>query len=204
MNQPVEGTLQPAGDHCLSGARAAVRNHRGLYIRASHVTATRLTVSATSACPGIRRKRREKREACHLKPLLYNTFMWYLFFFCLLLIHVDFIKTRKQQVAPRAGTPGFRAPEVLTKCPSQGTGWSPCQRLLAHDVQTFSLISHCSPCLIFCTAAIDVWSAGVILLSLLSGRYPFFKASDDLIALTQIMTIRGSKETIQAAKTFGV
>ncbi|KAM4551438.1 cell division cycle 7-related protein kinase isoform 2-T2 [Odontesthes bonariensis] len=79
---------------------------------------------------------------------------------------------RKQQVAPRAGTPGFRAPEVLTKCPNQGT-------------------------------AIDVWSAGVILLSLLSGRYPFFKASDDLIALTQIMTIRGSRETIQAAKSFG-
>lgn len=80
--------------------------------------------------------------------------------------------SRKQQVAPRAGTPGFRAPEVLTKCPNQGT-------------------------------AIDMWSAGVILLSLLSGRYPFFKASDDLIALTQIMTIRGSKETIEAAKTFG-
>ncbi|XP_028988010.1 cell division cycle 7-related protein kinase isoform X2 [Betta splendens] len=80
--------------------------------------------------------------------------------------------SRKQQVAPRAGTPGFRAPEVLTKCPNQGT-------------------------------AIDVWSAGVILLSLLSGRYPFFKASDDLIALSQIMTIRGSRETIQAAKAFG-
>ncbi|MED6280229.1 hypothetical protein CHARACLAT_008579 [Characodon lateralis] len=79
---------------------------------------------------------------------------------------------RKQQVAPRAGTPGFRAPEVLTKCPNQGP-------------------------------AIDVWSSGVILLSLLSGRYPFFKASDDLIALTQIMTIRGSMETIRAAKTFG-
>uniref|UniRef100_A0A8P4K9K6 non-specific serine/threonine protein kinase n=1 Tax=Dicentrarchus labrax TaxID=13489 RepID=A0A8P4K9K6_DICLA len=80
--------------------------------------------------------------------------------------------SRKQQVAPRAGTPGFRAPEVLTKCPNQGT-------------------------------AIDMWSAGVILLSLLSGRYPFFKASDDLIALTQIMTIRGSRETILAAKAFG-
>ncbi|XP_056277004.1 cell division cycle 7-related protein kinase isoform X2 [Pseudoliparis swirei] len=80
--------------------------------------------------------------------------------------------SRKQQVAPRAGTPGFRAPEVLTKCPNQGT-------------------------------AIDVWSAGVILLSLLSGRYPFFKANDDLIALTQIMSIRGSRETIQAAKAFG-
>ncbi|CAF96373.1 unnamed protein product, partial [Tetraodon nigroviridis] len=80
--------------------------------------------------------------------------------------------SRKPQVAPRAGTPGFRAPEVLTKCPNQGT-------------------------------AIDVWSAGVILLSLLSGRYPFFKASDDLVALAQIMTIRGSRETTKAAKSFG-
>lgn len=62
----------------------------------------------------------------------------------------------------------------------------------------------CCTLLSSCTAAIDVWSAGVILLSLLSGRYPFFKASDDLIALTQIMTIRGSRETIQAAKAFGV
>uniref|UniRef100_A0A8C6W736 Cell division cycle 7-related protein kinase n=1 Tax=Nannospalax galili TaxID=1026970 RepID=A0A8C6W736_NANGA len=80
--------------------------------------------------------------------------------------------SRRQQVAPRAGTPGFRAPEVLTKCPNQ-------------------------------TTAIDMWSAGVIFLSLLSGRYPFYKASDDLTALAQIMTIRGSKETIQAAQTFG-
>ncbi|KAH0618430.1 hypothetical protein JD844_017620 [Phrynosoma platyrhinos] len=32
--------------------------------------------------------------------------------------------SRRQQVAPRAGTPGFRAPEVLTKCPHQSTGKS--------------------------------------------------------------------------------
>lgn len=55
----------------------------------------------------------------------------------------------------------------------------------------------------FLFAAIDMWSAGIIFLSLLSGRYPFYKASDDLTALAQIMTIRGSRETIQAAKTFG-
>ncbi len=29
---------------------------------------------------------------------------------------------RKGQVASRAGTPGFRAPEVLLKCPNQTTG----------------------------------------------------------------------------------
>ncbi|KFQ21832.1 Cell division cycle 7-related protein kinase, partial [Mesitornis unicolor] len=81
--------------------------------------------------------------------------------------------SRCQQVAPRAGTPGFRAPEVLTKCPTQ-------------------------------TTAIDMWSAGIVFLSLLSGRYPFYKASDDLTALAQIMTVRGSRETIQAAKTFGM
>lgn len=80
--------------------------------------------------------------------------------------------SRRHQVAPRAGTPGFRAPEVLMKCPHQ-------------------------------TSAIDMWSAGVVFLSLLSARYPFFKASDDLTALAQIMTIRGSKETVQAAKLFG-
>uniref|UniRef100_A0A8C5E7V1 non-specific serine/threonine protein kinase n=1 Tax=Gouania willdenowi TaxID=441366 RepID=A0A8C5E7V1_GOUWI len=84
----------------------------------------------------------------------------------------DVCTSRKPQMAPRAGTPGFRAPEVLTKCPNQGT-------------------------------AIDMWSAGVVLLSLLSGRYPFFKASDDMVALSQIMAVRGSTETIEAAKSFG-
>ncbi|XP_069823759.1 cell division cycle 7-related protein kinase isoform X2 [Dendropsophus ebraccatus] len=79
---------------------------------------------------------------------------------------------RSRQVAPRAGTPGFRAPEVLTKCPNQ-------------------------------TTAIDIWSAGIIFLSLLSGRYHFFNAGDDMNALAQIMTIRGSRETVQAAKQFG-
>ncbi|XP_076316158.1 cell division cycle 7-related protein kinase-like [Tachypleus tridentatus] len=52
--------------------------------------------------------------------------------------------SRSQEVAPRAGTPGFRAPEVLLKYKAQ-------------------------------TTAIDVWSAGVIFLSLLSGSYLFFE-----------------------------
>ena len=49
-------------------------------------------------------------------------------------------------------------------------------------------------------AAIDIWSAGVIFLSLLSGRYPFFKADDDMSALAQIISVIGSKEMKEAAK----
>ncbi len=52
-------------------------------------------------------------------------------------------------------------------------------------------------------AALDVWSAGVIFLSLMSGRYPFFKADDDLSALAQIVSVIGSEEMISAAKAYG-
>ncbi|ESP04473.1 hypothetical protein LOTGIDRAFT_136165 [Lottia gigantea] len=79
---------------------------------------------------------------------------------------------RSNQAAPRAGTPGFRSPEVLMKYPDQ-------------------------------TTAVDIWSAGVIFLSLLSGRYPFFRANDDLTALAQIISIMGSEEVKTAAKSFG-
>lgn len=73
------------------------------------------------------------------------------------------------QKSPRAGTSGFRAPEVLLKHPDQ-------------------------------TTAVDVWSAGVVLLCLLSGKYPFFKACDDLSAMMQLVTLLGSKKCEQAAK----
>ena len=79
---------------------------------------------------------------------------------------------RGHQNAPRAGTPGFRAPEVLLKCPLQ-------------------------------TTAVDVWSAGVIFLCLLSGRYPFFRAPDDLSALAQIIALMGTTEYTRAARQLG-
>ncbi|BEJ11324.1 hypothetical protein CspHIS471_0107460 [Cutaneotrichosporon sp. HIS471] len=60
----------------------------------------------------------------------------------------------------RAGTRGFRAPEVLLKCPDQ-------------------------------TVAIDVWSAGVILLSILSHKFPVFNSSDDVEALMEIAGLFG-------------
>lgn len=58
-------------------------------------------------------------------------------------------------------------------------------------------------CLACTLSAVDMWSAGVIFLSILSGRYPFFKVPDDLTGLAQIMNIHGSEDTIAAAKALG-
>ncbi|XP_063545809.1 uncharacterized protein LOC134753797 [Cydia strobilella] len=63
--------------------------------------------------------------------------------------------------ANRAGTQGFRPPEVFFKYPHQST-------------------------------AVDMWAAGVILASVLSGRYPFFRATDDLTALAEITELLGT------------
>ncbi|XP_042896789.1 cell division cycle 7-related protein kinase isoform X1 [Parasteatoda tepidariorum] len=79
---------------------------------------------------------------------------------------------RDQEEAPRGGTPGFRAPEVLLK----------------HSQQT---------------TAIDMWSAGVIMLSILSKKYPFFRADDDLTALAEITFLVGTKEIKEAAASIG-
>lgn len=74
--------------------------------------------------------------------------------------------------APRAGTPGFRPPEVLLKYQMQ-------------------------------TTAVDMWAAGVILLCILSGCYPFFRSPDDVTALAEIMTVFGSDRIECVAKTLG-
>jgi len=67
----------------------------------------------------------------------------------------------------RAGTRGFRAPEVLLKVPLQ-------------------------------TVAIDVWSAGIIFLCILSRRYPFFNAPDDPTALGEVIEFFGTPSKKQS------
>ncbi|UYV63424.1 CDC7 [Cordylochernes scorpioides] len=52
-------------------------------------------------------------------------------------------------------------------------------------------------------AAVDVWSVGVIFLSLLSSKYPFFRASDDMSALAEIVSLLGTKKLQQAATQLG-
>jgi len=73
----------------------------------------------------------------------------------------------------RAGTRGFRAPEVLLKCPDQTTGEY-------SDLLDWGLM-----------LAVDVWSAGIILLSLLTHKFPVFNSSDDIEALMEITAIFG-------------
>ncbi|KAI9787585.1 MAG: hypothetical protein M1839_000116 [Geoglossum umbratile] len=79
---------------------------------------------------------------------------------------------RTSRRANRAGTRGFRAPEVLLKCTDQ-------------------------------TTKIDIWSAGVILLTILSKRFPFFNSADDIEALIEIATIFGSRRMKACANLHG-
>lgn len=73
--------------------------------------------------------------------------------------------------APRAGTRGFRAPEVLFKVSQQ-------------------------------TTALDIWSAGVILLSLLTKQFPFFNSSDDQDAIVELACLFGSREISEVAQRY--
>lgn len=82
-------------------------------------------------------------------------------------------ESRRVKRANRAGTRGFRAPEVLMKCGSQ-------------------------------TTKIDIWSVGVILLSLLSRRFPIFQSSDDTDALLELCAIFGWKNVRRCAALHGL
>ncbi|KAJ2649069.1 Cell division control protein 7 [Coemansia sp. RSA 1250] len=80
--------------------------------------------------------------------------------------------TRPGLRANRAGTRGFRAPEVLLKIPRQ-------------------------------SVAIDMWSVGVILLCMLTRRFPFFQSTDDTEALLEIAVLFGRLEMERAVSQLG-
>ncbi len=89
---------------------------------------------------------------------------------------------------PRAGTRGFRAPEILFRSAKQSQG----EAIGSKD----SLTQH--------HPAIDIWSAGVIMLSLLSGRYPFFESNDDMLSIAELVAVFGGAEMERAAKALGM
>ncbi|RSM10767.1 hypothetical protein CEP52_003336 [Fusarium oligoseptatum] len=51
--------------------------------------------------------------------------------------------------------------------------------------------------------SIDIWSAGVILLTIMSKRFPFFNSADDVDAMIEIATIFGSKRMKAAGLLHG-
>jgi cell division control protein 7 len=79
--------------------------------------------------------------------------------------------SRPHMKAQRAGTRGFRAPEVLFRYQAQ-------------------------------SKAIDMWSAGVVFLTLITTQYPFFYSGDDVDAIVEIATIFGHAEMRKAAKFY--
>lgn len=79
---------------------------------------------------------------------------------------------RPPRRANRAGTRGFRAPEVLLKCTNQ-------------------------------TSKIDIWSAGIIGLSLLARKFPLFNSPDDIDALMEIIIVFGVEKMQKCAEFHG-
>jgi cell division control protein 7 len=51
--------------------------------------------------------------------------------------------------------------------------------------------------------AIDVWSAGVILLFFLSKKFPIFQSNDDIEGLMEIAVIIGKRKIERAATLHG-
>lgn len=73
--------------------------------------------------------------------------------------------------------------------PRAGTpGYRPSEVLLKYPLQT---------------TAVDMWATGVILISVLSGCYPFFKGPDDITALAEIITVFGDDVVKKTALSLG-
>ena len=53
--------------------------------------------------------------------------------------------------------------------------------------------------MLWVAVAIDVWSAGVIMLFFLAGKFPIFQSQDDMEALIEIATIIGFRKIEKVA-----
>jgi serine/threonine protein kinase len=73
---------------------------------------------------------------------------------------------------------------------------------LARDHPVLALYSFIG--FILFILAVDIWSVGIIFLSILTGRYPFFKALDDNMAIMQLISLFGSEPVRKAALKYGL
>lgn len=79
---------------------------------------------------------------------------------------------------------------MLLKCPDQTVGtYRPPPFLESRSFSTY----------ILCCSALDIWSAGIILLCFLTRRFPFFNSNDDTEALAEIMAIFGRRKMERCA-----
>lgn len=103
---------------------------------------------------------------------------------------MGFVKNdaRHQVRANRAGTRGFRAPEILMKVTRQTCGKN--EIMFYYSVLTVFL-------------AIDIWAAGVILSCFMTGRYPFFLANEESDAMVELAQIYGYREMKKCAANHG-
>lgn len=92
--------------------------------------------------------------------------------------------------ANRAGTRGFRAPEILLRVTHQTCGKQSCECM----IKVMGLLIFCS-CI-----AIDIWAAGVILLCFLTNTYPFFLSNDEADALIELSHVYGTDRMEECAK----
>lgn len=93
---------------------------------------------------------------------------------------------RPMSKANRAGTRGFRAPEVLLKCPDQSGGTS---FIFVSSLPLYRLLY----------LAVDVWAAGTILLFFLISKFPLFQSNDDGEALMETAAIIGRRKMERTA-----
>ena len=91
----------------------------------------------------------------------------------------------------------YKKPQVCRICLNRGRENAP--RSGTQGFRPPEVLLRCSKQ----TTAVDMWSCGVILLCIVCGKYPFFKASDDLSALVEIMMLKGTKEVQHVAESYG-
>lgn len=54
------------------------------------------------------------------------------------------------------------------------------------------------------STAVDVWSAGVIMLFFLTGKFPIFQSNDDVEGLMELVSIMGRKNIEKVATLHGI